>query len=469
MTRLHLESAFPRTFRTPKRDFAALILTLSCLSSGGGVHATTFHPVGDLPGGIVFSQVRDATKVAGVIYAVGSSAAHAGSTSGDTAILWSSTGGLIALPNLVANNTAVTFIGASAITPDAAFIASRARSVATGGARSAVRVTRAGLVNLNLGNVGGLTGNSAATAISADGSILYGLGNNVNRAVRYTADGPTATLIPFLNPGDTRNLPAGRGTSADGSVMVGWSSGPTSVRAFRYVHGVGVTALPLMAGGTWNEALALTPDARLTLLSGDSSLHTNGAMYLYEVTTGTIQPLGSPNESWFPPTLGGVTADGAVVAVTFGRDEVSGPRDAFFRNRHGWWILANALTAEGVNLAASGWVVDSVLGVSADGTLVFGEGRHDGNVEGYVAEFPPGYLAEFGAVTTPTLSIQRDREEVQLSWPANSTGFNLQGTGDLNLSDWQPVPGTPVNEGGVNRLNVVPADRTKWFRLFKAE
>ena len=274
--------------------------------------------VGDLPGGIVYSEVRDAVRVGGVTYAVGSSAAHDGSTGGDTAILWTSTEGLQALPNLVENNVGTSFVTASAITPDAAFIASRARSQVFSNARLAVRVARTNKSMVNLGAAPGITPNSAAVCISADGSVLYGFGNGGSRAFRFEVAGPTATLIPLLAPTDAGNFPSARGCSADGSVMVGNSGDLTNSRAFRYVHGKGVTALPLLPGGTSSEAIGLTPDGVWTLLDGTSPRFPRGEIFLHHSGTGQLRQLGSPNEAWYSFNSGGITADASVVVAIFG-------------------------------------------------------------------------------------------------------------------------------------------------------
>lgn len=53
----------------------------------------------------------------------------------------------------------------------------------------------------------------------------------------------------------------------------------------------------------------------------------------------------------------------------------------------------------------TGWSLDSVLGISADGTLVFGSGEHNGNSEGFVADFPAGLLRAYGDTTPPVLTL----------------------------------------------------------------
>ena len=241
------------------------------------VPLASFYGIGDLPGGLTTSIVRDATKVGGTIYAVGSSAAAANPNL-DTAAIWTFDGAnpatLTELPLNTLGGGGPT--AAAAITPGAAgasFIASQAR-YSVSGPRSdggvstltrvqPVRVERTATYpteNLNaapfptyvstISLIGGLTAilptNSSAVAISDDGSILYGAtqqtigASTFGRAVRFDFSHLPGdnVLIPLLNPGDTTNGPAARGTSADGSVMVGVSfGGPAGANAFRYEHG----------------------------------------------------------------------------------------------------------------------------------------------------------------------------------------------------------------------------------------
>ena len=352
------------------------------------------YGIGDLPGGVISSEVRDATKVNGVIYAVGAASANTGSTGRDTAVLWTSTVGLTALPNLVTNTTASTFVTAAAITPDGAYIASRARSVSPGGARQAVRVTTNGLTNLSFAGLVGGTNNSAAVAISSDGSVVYGLANGNAQAARYTVSGPTGALIPFLNPGDDGSSIAARGCSTDGSVAVGTSvnSGTGHAGAFRYVQGTGVSAIPYLAGGTWNQALSISPDGNLTLVVGDSPSAPNGEYYLHNAVTSALTRLGTPNGSWGSFGVGGMTADGSVVALN-ANDLPNGGSASFIHNSHGWHDFQAIVAAAGIDL--SGWVLDPIAGISSDGTLAWGMGTHNGNTEGWVVELTAGSLAGY--------------------------------------------------------------------------
>jgi hypothetical protein len=191
------------------------------------------------------------------------------------------------------------------------------------------------------------------------------------------------------------------------------------------VHASGVaTAIPLLPGGTSNQALAVSPDGDLVLVVGNGTGAPNSEPYVYRASTGEIQRLGSPNpnllEAWGPGgrlcvndqgtcsapgrgLAGGMSADGSVVAMNFAGNEFIGGQlvpdgqYAYFHNPHGWFHLTSALFAHGIDLGPEGWNPQTLLitGVSPDGTLVFGTGAQNGVLKGFVAEFPAGALASF--------------------------------------------------------------------------
>lgn len=396
-----------------------------------------FYAVGDLPGGASFSIIKDATRAGGVIYAVGGGVDLSAFPSFDSAVLWRFDGTnpptLTQLPDLVTNTTATSRLSAYAITPDAAYIASQARSSATSAARAAVRVTTSSLANLNLSAFLPSTASPvAAVATSSDGTILYGVRNvlvsGVQRSlgVRIDTLGATNSLIPFVGASDTDNPVAERGTSASGCVAVGSSfSTAANHKAYRYVHGSGVAAIPFLAGGTFNDAVAVSPspgascasaqDGDLVLVTGNSGANPRGEAYLYRASTGDVQPLGSPNALFSPgyrecspqggcqPTpgrQGGMTADGSVIAMNFWSND---GQHGYFRNSHGWFHLESVLGANGIDIGADGWQTQNIQiqGMSSDGTLVFGAAEHNGNVEGFVAEFGAGVLASFDPQPVP--------------------------------------------------------------------
>jgi len=403
----------------------AFVALLPLTGRAQGPSSVAFHAIGDLPGGPTLSVVRDATRAGGVIYAVGGSAAVnqvlcvgpnnppgcLPSFSPDTAILWdSATGQMTKLPNLVVNNTATVGIQANAITPDAAYIASQARSIAVGGNRLAVRVDRSLLsnasanLNLNVAPFTTYTQPTSAVAISANGAVLVTAVNPSVRVARVDVNnGPGNVLVPLLRPSDTNNQPVARGLSANGNVLVGTSfaqpySGTTGGQAFRYTFNPStntgfVAGIPFLPGGTWNRPAALSPSGQFTLVAGNSPYYPNGELAIHDAATNTFTLLGSASSAWTPSGLAGMTADRSVVVATFNAS--NGYHDGYFHNQNGWFHFESVFASNGVDLKAQGWRQFFVAGISADGTLVYGQGLHNGNNEGFVAEFPAGYLASY--------------------------------------------------------------------------
>ncbi|HVZ63843.1 MAG TPA: PEP-CTERM sorting domain-containing protein [Lacunisphaera sp.] len=397
----------------------ALLLALAFGQAHG---QATMYGVGDLAGGASWSQVRDVTKTGGVIYAVGSGSANSGSTSGDTAFLWTSSGGLSAIPNL-ATNTQTNFVTASDITPDAAYIASRSHYDSSPD-RQAVQVTTSSLTPLALASPGGFSTPSYAVSISNDGSVLYGVagnGSGQSQAVRFVAGG-SATAIPFASVGDTWSSPVARAISSNGNLMLGTSSSNSLIsgagsRAFLYNNtAASITLLPLLSGGSWSQGLAMNSAGSLMLLGGDTPTNANGELYLYDGST--VAALGTPDPSLGLNIFGGMSADGSVVGLTW---TGASSNQSFIYNSHGWQDFYGVASGSGANL--SGWTTLNINGISEDGTLVWGDGLHNGNNEGFVMEFSSGYLS---AVPEP------------------STYAAIAGAASLAIAGWRRRRSAPV-------------------------
>lgn len=446
-----------------------------------GERAPGIYGVGDLPGGEFFSEIRDATKVNGVIKAVGSSASLEGSGYNDTGVLWSSDRGLSALPPVVPSESVGAFITARDITADGTVIAASARASATTTERVAVLVTNNGTTNTVLGALLPSRVSSYANALSDDGAVAYGqsfAGGTVNEAFRWT-EATGLVRLGFLNPGDDFSAPGARGTSSDGSVMVGVSGKIDDVtgefvpgnRAFRYVQGSGMTALPLLPGSTGTSALAVTPDGNVVLGTGTFAANPHGEFIRWNVITGTTESLGSAEPTMIPGGFGAITADGEVAVVSFFDPEFIAPNKSYVRNAHGWFELNAVMAAAGADL--TGWVLDQVWGVSPDGTLLFGAGRHDGNNEGWVSELPANYLRDYGApqgdstapVITPVVNGALGvngwyRSNVSVTWnvtDAESAVVSSQGCGPTTVTNdtfGKTFTCTATSEGGTSAASV---------------
>jgi hypothetical protein len=477
--------------------------------------ATTLHGIGDLPGGGVGSAVRDATRVGGTIYAVGASTVNATGTVPqlDTPALWtwpgSGNGTLEALPYFAGvTNTQTTPRTAYAITPDGDYLASQAQPTATSTGTRWVRVTRNLLPSTTANedlNAGTGAAAFAALAISDSGDAVYGqqtagVGTPTETRFPVRYESGVGLSFPDLTPtGKTSGYPIPRGTSADGLLMVGVASdgpvvvtttpgGPTggifgtNAVAFRYVHDTGMltgttSLIPtLPGGGTWNMPVAISATGDQTLVIGNSTNYPSGEVYLTDASNTITATLGSPNTAWMPRALGGMTADGNVVAVTFagtfnfGPGQIAGlgiPPDtkyAYIHNSRGWFHFSSILLSEGIDLAALGWDPTNlaITGIrTIDGVdLVFGQGRRrtagpfpnggggyiNGAVEGFVAELPQGVLASFNPQPTPPsdsslvgawISGDPATSTLALAFMADGTSYRITQTGfERGLYTW---------------------------------
>ncbi len=431
-----------------------LVLGLAALvgSTGAADAQAVFH--GGMPNG----TVKSATKVGSTIYAVGTWV-NTGAANRTDAVLWTIDGAnppaQTALPDFCttgnAGCTQSLGLAAEAITPDAAYIASGARSLgnnSTGNGPTAVRVARSPLANLNLTPLPTFTtanNPKFARTISNDGSIIYGqvgldLGGGVfrNRAVRFDANTGAVTQLfpqPANDGAGFSNLQAivPRGASADGSVAVGstFTSGPlVDSRAFRYVHGTGTSLIPLLAGGTFNAAFAISGNGNIVALNGDTTAFPDSTREFYTFTASApagsqISRLGLPNSGMAPTGGGGITNDGAVVVAnsvgSCGPTPCNPDRYTYFHNSHGWFNLTQALWRGGAPL--DGWRNLQSLGMNGEGTLVWGSALHwngSGFVpEAFVAEFPANYLRDFNPQPGPVTDTR-----IVGAWAVNDNGIS---------------------------------------------
>ena len=71
-----------------------------------------------------------------------------------------------------------------------------------------------------------------------------------------------------------------------------------------------------------------------------------------------------------------------------------------------------------------------------------------------------------GAASIKKLGVQSDGNQVNVSWPAPSTGFRLQSSDTLDTTAaWSDVPDSPSVTNGLNQLNLDPTNAAKFFRL----
>jgi probable HAF family extracellular repeat protein len=195
---------------------------------------------------------------------------------------------------------------------------------------------------------------SAATGVSADGSVVVGEANNAagqKRAFRWTAVGGMQDLGTL--GGDRSEA---TGVSADGSVVVGWADNAAGEwRAFRWTAAGGMQDLGTL-GGYLSAATGVSADGSVVVGTAGDAL---GWGHAFRWTAaGGMQDLG---------TLGGggseargVSADGSVVV---GRALNAAGQWRAFR-----WTASGGMQ----DLGTLGGGESRALGVSADGSVVVG-------------------------------------------------------------------------------------------------
>ncbi len=326
--------------------------------------------MGDLPGGGKISIAKDVSNNGSVIVGEG---IGVNTANGPEAFIWTAEGEMQRLTQILPPTTINS--AAKAVSSDGQVIV----GLIDHPMREAFRWTAAeGLVLM--GDFPGGPLSSEATDLSANGTVIVGHGRpseEVVEAFHWTAETGMVGLGHLPSPIEIP-YSAASSVSADGSVIVGFSTSGTSFEAFRWTAASGMKGL-----GFLSEEI---PTSHAFAITADGSM------------------IGG--------TAGTVLAEVAVIWT-----EAEGMR-----------TLWDVLLSLGVDPAADGWeTFRYVARFSADGRYVVGTGRRNGRDEGFIAE-----------IGGPQLSYVRVEGKIELSWPA---GFRLELRTELNGGSWEPVAG----------------------------
>lgn len=78
----------------------------------------------------------------------------------------------------------------------------------------------------------------------------------------------------------------------------------------------------------------------------------------------------------------------------------------------------------------------------------------------------PNALPDTNPVPTPSITVGLVGGNVELSWPANATGYVLETSSALGATaSWTAVATTPTEASGVKKVTLTPASGTAFFRL----
>jgi probable HAF family extracellular repeat protein len=342
---------------------AALLASSALMVAQTAAHADDFRGIGTLGGSdsFILGLSADGAFAVGQSQTTGNAAFHATRWSG---------GVLSDLGTLGGTNSVASGVSADgAVVVGSSFLANNIT-------QRAFRWT--GGVMTDIGTLGG--GGSLAFGVSADGAVVVGqsdiLGGGTFHAFRWS--GGIMSDIGTLGGSASH---AG-GVSADGTVLVGWASTPGDVaqHAFRWTGGI-MSDLGTLGGASFAEGVS----ADGAVVIGTSFLAGNVVQRAFRWSGGTMTDLGTlaggTNSRAFA-----VSADGSVVVGQSESTAVPNVGEAFrWKATTGMKSVRDLLAASGVNM--TGWTLDLAIGVSADGTVIAGQGTQSGHREGWIARF----------------------------------------------------------------------------------
>jgi uncharacterized membrane protein len=276
---------------------------------------------------------------------------------------------------------------------------------------------------------GGLT-DITAYGTSVDGVKIVGTGNNRRGVVAFVADKNLvdAELVPIKFPLTiqdsvtlmTLKTSSARAVSADGNTIAGFGAASTGNRAFVSTVDWSIasattpptlvsTVLPMIGGGSFAEAYAMTPDGMYIAGRSGSPKGPQACVWTKDPSTLVWKcfPVGGLSKKKLDSVAYGVAVRPAAVdgeLLVIGRSQsILYPSEAFvfagtpdfaattpaFVPEVGFlydleYILTKTTVFE-LSAAGSEWILNEATGISADGTRIVGWGTNpEGGIEAWV-------------------------------------------------------------------------------------
>lgn len=172
--------------------------------------------------------------------------------------------------------------------------------------------------------------------------------------------------------------------SDDGRTIVGTGTSAQGPEVFVWEESAGMVGLGDLAGGAFSsEPFGMTPDASVIVGEATSDL---GIEAFRWTAAGGMIALGDLEGGIHQSIAFDVSADGTVV-VGYGT-RAQGPEAFVWDPKLGIRNLKEVLIAAGVS-AVEEWRLTEATGISADGSVVIGNGTNpNGQTEGWVARIP---------------------------------------------------------------------------------
>jgi probable HAF family extracellular repeat protein len=240
-----------------------------------------------------------------------------------------------------------------------------------------------GMVNINPDR-----GDSAAFAVSDDGEVVVGhlSGGAASEAFRWTSSGGTIRLGHL--PSTDRRYSSALNVSADGSFVVGHSTAKADkLEAFRWTSNAGMVGLGHLPGKELvSEATAISADGSVVVGWSSDSYLGPGALtreaFRWTSDEGMVG-LGDLPGGVFQSWAADVSPDGSVVVGS--GSFVQGQEAVVWDRQHGMRSIKSLLTDQGIDL--TGWRLTEATAIAADGFTVVGNGRNPaGGTEAWIAD-----------------------------------------------------------------------------------
>ena len=300
-----------------------------------------------------------------------------GAINGDSqAFRWNTSTGLIGIGFLPGKDSS-TALGVNA---DGSVIVGNSSLLNSGTASNPFRWTSStGMVSIS-------NSNSSASAVNADGAVVVGVaGSGVistnPQGFRWTLS--TGMVGLDFPPGAIASDASG--VNGDGSVVVGTGYSPGNAQAFRWTASTGAQGLGFLPGGaTTSYGRAVSSDGSAVV--GYSQWPSNQTeAFRWKASTGMVGLGFLPGDN--SSIAMAVNSDGSVV-VGAGTVGTSSLFRAFrWTADTGMQSVYDILAANGVKFSM--WSDMVATGVSADGTVIVGNGKDAaGNYEGWIARIP---------------------------------------------------------------------------------
>ncbi len=398
-------------------------LVWSLVGSVASGQTARFYPLGDLPGGRVWSSARAVSSDGRVVAGASSSA------DGDEAFRWTVETGLVALGDLPGG----AFRGiVRAMNGDGSVLVGQS---ATSTGEAAIRwALPAGLDSLSaLSNVA----NSVARGCSLDGNVIVGstVTGSSGSAFRWTsASTPADVLLP-----DTDNLfgdTDAQGVSSSGAWIAGSVSPAGPGLAALWSPSSGWVVIGDIPGGRVDSFAVAVNDAGNIAACTGASPSSGTSFEAYRWADGVIEPLGDLPGGTFQSYATGMSADGSVI---IGYSDGTPPPnfrnyDAFIWDAaHGMRKLQDVLGSD-YGLQLPGWTLVISFAISGDGQNIVGVGVNPAGVsEGWLIRLGETCPADFNR---DGFTTGEDFDEFVAAFGGGDLAADLDGDGFITGNDF---------------------------------